>query len=283
MLSDSIISHLLDVIAAADLAGTRYLLKEEIGRGGMGIVYCARDILLDRNVALKVLNSTEEALTLASLEHPGIVPVHDVDTLPDGRIFYAMKLIQGTRLDDFAAKCPSLSDKLRIFVRICEPVAFSHSRGVIHRDLKPANVMIGAFGEVLVLDWGIARRVNEPNGSIAGTRGYVAPEQQQGITNIRTDIYSLGKVLEYLLNADDPKAVWAVAAKASNADPQLRYACVPELAEDVIRFLDTGATGAYRESPIEQGIRWISRNKTLFGLILTYLFVRCLIFFLARR
>jgi serine/threonine protein kinase len=283
MLSDDVIDHLLHVIDAPDLEGTRYLLKEEIGRGGMGIVYRARDILLERDVALKILNSNEEARTLASLEHPGIVPVHDAGTLPDGRVFYAMKLVQGSRLDDFAARFPSLADKLRTFLRICEAVAFSHSKGVIHRDLKPANIMIGAFGEVLVLDWGIAERVQTLNGTVAGTRGYIAPEQQSGITNVRTDVYSLGKVLEYLLIASDPKPVWAVAAKASNADPQLRYSSVTELAEDVMRFLDTGAADAYRESPIEQAKRWISRNKTLVGLIMTYLVVRSLIFFFARR
>jgi serine/threonine protein kinase len=119
----------------------------------MGIVYLVHDSTLGRKVALKVLNDPGEARTLASLEHPGIVPVHEAGALPDGRTYYAMKLVEGTRLDAYRASAPSLADRLRIFLRVCEPVAFAHSRGVIHRDLKPENIIIGAFGEVLVLDW----------------------------------------------------------------------------------------------------------------------------------
>ncbi len=99
MLSDRVMNHLRGVIDAPDLSGTRYELMKEIGHGGMGIVYLARDNVLGRSVALKILNSTEEARTLASLEHPGIVPVHDAGTLADGRVYYAMKFVQGTRLD----------------------------------------------------------------------------------------------------------------------------------------------------------------------------------------
>src|SRR3954463_674433 len=157
MLSDQVISHLPTVIDLPDLSSTRYRVIEEIGRGGMGVIYHAFDGVLQRSIALKVLNGTQEARTLASLEHPGILPVHDAGVLPDGRTFYAMKLVQGTRLDRYRATTPSTSDRLRTFLRICEPVAFAHSRGVIHRDLKPENLMIGDFGEVLVLDWGIAR------------------------------------------------------------------------------------------------------------------------------
>ena len=192
MLSDRILHHLRSVIDAPNLEGTRYELIEEIGRGGMGVVYLARDKVLGRRVALKILTNPEEARTMASLEHPGIVPVHDAGALPDGRTYYAMKFVEGTRLDAFREPAPSLADRLRIFTRICEPVAFAHSRQVIHRDLKPENVMIGAFGEVLVLDWGTARRMEASVASVAGTRGYMAPEQMEGVTSTLTDIYSLG-------------------------------------------------------------------------------------------
>jgi eukaryotic-like serine/threonine-protein kinase len=134
-----------------------------------------------------------------------------------------MKFVQGARLDSYRATTPSLAEWLRTFLRICEPVAFAHSRGVVHRDLKPENVMIGAFGEVLVLDWGIAGQLDAPAATVAGTQGYMPPEQLAGITNARNDIYSLGKVLEYLLIPTDPKPVPAIAAKASNPDPALRY------------------------------------------------------------
>src|SRR5262249_13106343 len=94
-----------------------------------------------------------EARILAQLEHPGIVPVHDVGTLPDGRVFYTMKFVEGQRLDKYVEQMDSLPQRLRLFLRICDAVAFPHARGVLHRDLKPANVMVGSFGEVLVMDW----------------------------------------------------------------------------------------------------------------------------------
>ena len=116
-----------------------------------------RDAQLDRRVALKVLTvvdgdgqasarMAEEARILARLEHPGIVPVHDLGRLPDGRIFYAMKMVEGQRLDVYARSSANLQERLRVFSRICEAVAFAHSEGIIHRDLKPENIMVGRFG-----------------------------------------------------------------------------------------------------------------------------------------
>jgi serine/threonine protein kinase len=102
---------------------------------------------------------TREARIIAQLEHPSIVPVHDVGELPDGRVFYVMKFVQGSRLDQYAQETHSLPDLLRIFQKVCEAVAFAHAHGVIHRDLKPENIMAGAFGEVLVMDWGLAKIV----------------------------------------------------------------------------------------------------------------------------
>ena len=166
-ISDDALRHLREVTDRPDLSGTRYELVETIGHGGMGTVWLARDRDLDREVALKVVHLSEEdgqetermlreARILARLEHPGIVPVHDVGVLPDGRVFYAMKRVRGSRLDEHARTLP-LTDRLRAFERICEAVAFAHAHGVIHRDLKPENVMVGPFGEVLVLDWGVAK------------------------------------------------------------------------------------------------------------------------------
>jgi serine/threonine-protein kinase len=108
-----------------------------------------------------------EARIIARLEHPGIVPVHDVGTLPDGRTFYTMKLVQGNRLDQAVHELDSLYDKLRLFLKICDAISFAHAHGVIHRDLKPANVMVGPFGEVLVMDWGLAKIVAESRGQSA--------------------------------------------------------------------------------------------------------------------
>src|SRR5215475_5627690 len=159
-----------------DLSGTRYQLRELIAHGGMGVVYAAEDKKLNRCVALKILDAAgtnaelagrliREAHILAQLEHSGIVPVHDVGTLPDGRVFYTMKFVEGLRLDQYLRQVDSLPQRLRLFLRICDAVAFAHARSVLHRDLKPANVMVGPFGEVLVMDWGLAKIVREISSS----------------------------------------------------------------------------------------------------------------------
>jgi len=164
-LSDRALERLRRIDDRPDVSGTRYELGEELGRGGMGIVFRARDRELDRDVAIKVTAwHTEsdaarlgrEARTLASLEHAGIVPVHDVGRLADGRVFLVMGLVRGQRLDEYAAPLTP-PDRLRLFDRVCDAVAFAHAQGVVHRDLKPANILVGAFGQVQILDWGLAR------------------------------------------------------------------------------------------------------------------------------
>ncbi|HBY62977.1 MAG TPA: hypothetical protein DEH78_24400, partial [Solibacterales bacterium] len=165
-LPDDVVRHLREVCIEPDLSGTRYRLISELGRGGMGVVYLCEDSVLRREVALKVTDDPAEALTLAKLEHPGIIPVHDAGTLPDGRGYYVMKRVVGERLDRHLESVASLAARLRIFQAICQTVAFAHSRGVRNTDLKPANIMVGEFGEVLLIDWGIR----------AGTPGFAAPE-----------------------------------------------------------------------------------------------------------
>ncbi len=196
-LPDQVVARLQTEMQTPDLSGTRYRALELLGHGGMGTVWLAQDSILQRPVALKVLtaeNSSadlaarlmQEAVVLARLEHPGIVPVHDAGTLPDGRTFYCMKHVEGQTLDRYALKLP-LRERLRLVQRIAEPLAFAHSRGIIHRDLKPANVMIGAFGEVLIMDWGLAKVMAPANASAMakqvpargmGTAEPSLPEQQ---------------------------------------------------------------------------------------------------------
>src|SRR5262249_1805345 len=180
-LSDTVVSRLQSEMQLPDLSGTRYRAVRFVARGGMGTVWLAQDTVLERNVALKILapeNSSadlaarllHEAAVLAQLEHPGIVPVHDAGTLLDGRTFYCMKYVEGQTLDQYIAGT-SLRERLQLLQRIAEPLAFAHSRGIIHRDLKPGNVMIGAFGEVLVMDWGLAKVTGDkPGGGSAGYR-----------------------------------------------------------------------------------------------------------------
>jgi serine/threonine protein kinase len=190
-LSDSALERLREGAEAPDLAGTRYRLLDRIARGGMGVVYAAEDENLQRRVALKVLDVPgsdgdlanrliREARVLAALEHPGIVPVHDVGTLADGRVFYTMKFVEGRRLDKYIESVISIPDRLRLFLRICDAVAFAHARGVLHRDLKPANIMVGPFGEVLVMDWGLAKILRPADSNPA--RG-VDPETTGSQTN----------------------------------------------------------------------------------------------------
>jgi serine/threonine protein kinase len=292
---------------AADLpvtAGTPYTIVEELGRGGMGTVYRAVDATLDREVALKVSTlgqadpeqadrMRKEARVMARLEHPGIVPVHDAGELPDGRVYYAMRLVRGERLDRWA-QGRTLSDRLGVFQKICETVAFAHAHGVIHRDLKPDNVMIGAFGEVLVLDWGVARRREEPAeppGTVLGTRAYMAPEQAQGRTDLvdeRTDVYALGAILRFLLEAAGPasrvpRALRSVASRATQSEPAARYPDAAAVSADIARFLDGTVPAAHRENLFERLGRFGARHRTAILLVLTYLVVRALlILFLGR-
>ena len=211
-LGDAALSRLRGAVRAPDLSGTRYRLVANVGAGGMGEVFEVEDELLGRRLALKVVDVSldgeapaeallEEARVLARLEHPGLVPVHDAGRLADGRAFYAMKLVRGESLSAAAARAAALPERLRLFLRVCEPVAFANAAGVVHRDLKPSNVMVGPFGEVLVLDWGLARTAAAAGaGDASGTPGFMAPEQAAGgPVDARTDVYGLGALLEAVL------------------------------------------------------------------------------------
>src|SRR5215470_14868345 len=225
-LSDRVVARLQANMRLPDLTGTRYRLLRYVASGGMGSVWLAEDTVLKRRVALKVLDPAapadhldvrllREACILAGLEHPGIVPVHDAGTLADGHAFCCMKYVEGKTLTQHIATL-NLPDRLRLLERLAEPLDFAHARDFIHRDLKPDNNMIGAFGEVLVMDWGLAKvgvtsleaakseiatavpptqnslRVTG-QGSVLGTRGYMSPEQAHGDIDVdhRTDIFSL--------------------------------------------------------------------------------------------
>jgi len=366
-LSDKNLRHLLDVAGDPDFGGTKYHLVEEVSRGGMGTVYRADDTELDRQIAIKVLNSpladpdlaarmVREARIIARLEHPGIVPVHDVGQLADGRVFYAMKLVRGSRLDQYAAQNPSVKDRLRKFQAVCEAVAFAHAHGVIHRDLKPANIMIGSFGEVLVLDWGVAKIVagqrsaqglseadtlsllgqihtefakaqprstlgadasnaatDTAHGTIIGTPLYMSPEQSRGeIAQLdeRSDVYSLGAILYFLLTGQAPgavsggheliqdaltlrrprelnakvsKAAEAVCLKAMARASDERYASAGALVTEVAGLIDDEPVTAYRENAFERCARWLGKNRFLVFLVLAYLLMRIFFILTSRR
>ena len=245
----------MDLLPSPDDPGKHEVISE-IGRGGMGAVYEARDGNLRRGVAMKVMlgdkadreqmqRFVEEARITAQLGHPSIVPIYDLGVDAEGDLFYTMKHIQGRDLDEILEdiRCGKpeviqefpLTRLLSIFMKTCDAIAFAHSKDVIHRDLKPENIMVGEYGEVLVLDWGIAKILHlagaelgeqEPgpsagnheelaaddrqltmDGTILGTPQYMAPEQAQGAIDqldARTDIYALGGILYGILTLRPP-------------------------------------------------------------------------------
>jgi serine/threonine protein kinase len=287
-LSDGAIARLREAIEAPDLSATRYTLVRRLGRGGMGSVHLAWDTALERDVAVKVLDLDDpegsfaerlagEAKILARLEHPGIVPVHDVGRLPDGRVFYAMRYVEGRPLHREAERVRELPARLRLFVRVCEAVAFAHDRGVVHRDLKPENAMVGPFGEVLVMDWGVARVLGRVAGpEIVGTPGFMSPEQAAGsdAVDARSDVFALGAMLKFLLPADAPKPLLSIAGKASAHDLAERYPGALELAADVNRYLDGLRVEAHPEGWADRFGRLYARHKVAFWLVGTYVVVR---------
>jgi serine/threonine-protein kinase len=222
----------------------KFQVLELLGRGAFGAVYKAHDPELDRAVAVKVpragyFNTHEEeerflreARSAARLTHPGIVPVHEMGIDRAGTSYFAMKLVDGVTLESTVAEQGAnrlspevLAGLLEVFSKTCDAVGYAHSRGVIHCDLKPANVMTGSFGQVYVMDWGMAwiRRLSrEPSidvgtagaeagvltpGMIAGTPVYMAPEQAQGTPELideRTDVFGLGAILYHLLAGVPP-------------------------------------------------------------------------------
>jgi len=299
MIPEPAIDRLSAMFRSPDVTGTRYELVSILGRGGMGVVYLARDTALDREVALKIFDrapgDANEARLIARLEHPGIVPVHDFGELPDGRQFYAMKLVRGDRLDRWMGAGRDISERLGVFLRVCDAVAFAHAHGVVHRDLKPANVMVGEFGEVLVLDWGIAAELTHADSglrtadsgsrgrdSIVGTPEYMAPEQARGDAGVdhRADVFALGAMLAGIAAGSAP--VVAIARKAQSPDPASRYQSVAALAADVNRYLAGRAVEAHREPLVDRLVRIGRRHRLPILLVLTYMAARVLLLYFFR-
>lgn len=318
-LSNHAVTRLQQLVSAAPAPPTRYTLHEIIGQGGMGTVYRAHDALLRRDVAFKVLDEhrngasafanerlQREATILAQLEHPGIVPVHEVGALENDQAFYVMRLVRGERLDEHLARGVGRGDVLRLMLRLCETIAFANAQGVVHRDLKPGNIMIGPFGEVLVLDWGVAKLLSHepdivPNktasanriagesvpttmdGVVVGTPGYMSPEQHAGASaNVdqTADVFALGVIMREMLahaNESTNRALDAIMNCATALEPSKRYASATALADDVRRWMDGQSVLAYHESLVEKLARVYRQHQTAVLLVVTYLVVRTVI------
>lgn len=207
----------------------RYELHEEIGRGAGGVIHRAVDHDLRREVAIKRLaregssrlqrlRFVTEAQVPAQLAHPNIIPVHDLGKTRQGDLFYVMKLVQGHTLKQRIADGARRDQVLDWLEQVCKGLGFAHHQGVLHRDIKPSNLMIGAFGEVLILDWGLARSPRGTirdevsamtlDGDVLGSLGYMAPEQARGEAQAQgpwTDVHALGGILYELLMGTPPR------------------------------------------------------------------------------
>jgi serine/threonine-protein kinase len=273
----------VESVAGAEAGATRYELLQEVGQGGIGVVFRARDRLLGRELAVKLLREDyrdepearrrfiEEARVGSQLQHPAIVPVYDLGWFGDRRPYFTMKLVEGRTLaallHDRADPGQELPRWLGVFEQVCQAMAYAHARGVVHRDLKPANVMVGAFGEVQVMDWGFAkvlvadaspeagadgtpavrtawgRDCSSQRGILMGTPAYMPPEQAKGeaaLIDPRADVFALGAILCEILTGRPPYL-------GGGADEVFRQAAAGDLADAHARLDACRADAAVRE------------------------------------
>lgn len=284
------------------LTGERYRIESLLGRGGMGEVFLAWDAHLTRHVALKRLHPStaqnqnrlarmiREAQVTARLDHPGIVPVLDLGTTPDGAVYYTMRLVQGRTLTA-ARQDLSTPQLLRHLAAAVQAVAFAHAHGIVHRDLKPDNVMVGAYGETQVVDWGLARPLDEGDlppidgdepgdagltrlGSVLGTQRYLSPEAARGLPmGPADDVYALGATLVELLTGShgSDTASWTqlsegivdrelvTIASLALAAPEARYPDAGALSEALQSYLEGRPVGGHVYSLRDVGRRLAER------------------------
>jgi len=297
----------------ADWRIGNYQILEEIGRGGMGVIYRARQRHSLRIVALKRIlsfhsNSREtlarfrrEAEAAASLDHPNILPIYEVSESDDGLPFFSMKFAAGGSLSDTARTLRNDPRRIIALVtKVTRAVQYAHTHGILHRDLKPGNILLDAYGEPMVSDFGLARWLDTSSDltrtlTIFGTPGYIAPEQAQGLAKHLTpagDIYSIGCVLFDLFTGRTPflgehalavikqasekpapklrtlapladRDLETACAKCLEREPQARYRSAGDLAEDLERWLEGRPIVARPVSPPVRIWRWSKRNPKL--------------------
>ena len=293
------------VSSAFDPPRERFAIGDELGRGGMGRVIAATDLALLRPVAIKQILSSaggdrtrfeREVRITARLEHPSIVPIHDVGRDDQGAPYYVMRRIAGEPLGERIAALPELRARLALLpnlLAVIDAAAFAHARGIIHRDIKPGNILLGDYGETLLIDWGLARTLDAaPDASEGyGTPGFMSPEQARGEpVDARTDVHALGATLFYLLTRTTlldglGPAVWrvrptagvpppleriarevpgelvAIVARAMAATPAGRYRDAGELAADLRRFLTGQLVAAHRYTVWQRVAHRVRRHR----------------------
>src|SRR5256884_6109017 len=288
-----------------------YELLEEIGRGGQGVVFRARQKSLNRTVALKVISLGQwaskahlkrfrlEAEAAAHLEHPGIVPIHEVGER-DGSCYFSMKFIEGGQLDEVARREPiPIRRAVELMANVARTIHYAHEHGILHRDIKPGNILLDTKGEAHLTDFGLARLVESESSvthtlDVLGTPSYMAPEQAIGnnaAVSSTTDVYGLGAVLYQLLTSQPPFAGGAtyetikllldteprqprllnpkidrdlstICLKCLEKDPKQRYSSALALAEDLERWLKHEPIQARRTGLFGRGKKWVQRNPS---------------------
>src|SRR5438046_1590648 len=289
-----------------------YELLEEIGRGGQGVVFRARQKSLNRTVALKVISLGQwaskahlkrfrrEAEAAAHLEHPGIVPIHEVGER-DGSCYFSMKFVEGGQLDEVTRHTPMpIRRAVELIVEVARTVHYAHEHGILHRDIKPGNILLDTKGEPHLTDFGLARLVESESSvthtlDVLGTPSYMAPEQAVGnnaaVSSV-TDVYGIGAVLYQLLTGHPPFAggptyepiklrantdprqprllnpkidrdLSTICLKCLEKDPKRRYSSALALAEDLERWLKHEPIRARHTGIFTRGRKWVRRNPTI--------------------
>src|SRR5438874_4842960 len=300
--------------SAAELLGELgdYELLEEVGRGGQGVVFRARQKSLNRTVALKVINLGQwasqahlrrfrlEAEAAARLEHPGIVPIHEVGER-DGSCYFSMKFVEGGQLDEVVRRKPmSIRQAAELIAKVAHTVHYAHEHGIVHRDIKPGNILLDVKGKPHLTDFGLARLIETESAmtrtmEVLGTPSYMAPEQAVGnnaaVSSV-TDVYGLGAVLYQLLTGQPPFAggttyetikllldteprqprQWnpkidrdlnTICLKCLEKDPKRRYASALALADDLEHWLKHEPIRARRTGLVTGGRKWVRRNPII--------------------
>lgn len=272
-------------------------LLGEHARGGLGRILRAKDRRLDRVVAIKIPRAelgadgarrlAHEARLTAQLQHPAIMPVYAEGLTDDGEPYFAMKLVEGSTLAELIERGETLDQRLPLVTNVravVRAIAHAHEHGVLHRDVKPANVLVGAFGETVVADWGLGVRIDEASPGVVGTPAFMAPEQRDGKpATPRSDVYALGATLYAVLAGHSPhdrsgsrdvrtiepgapSDLAAIVARAMAGNPAQRYDSAGALGLDLDRFLTGRLVSVRRYAPGTRLARWARRNPGTVGL-----------------